>query len=115
MAELPPRWRKGLAKAGRDVAKGVALPAAYDALSASQRAIAREMYVEQQAGLCFYCKEPLDRDCPIPMPPIDWSRFPGARGFLKHPVHLHHDHDTGLTLGAVHALCNAVLWQYHGE
>lgn len=114
MAELPSRWRKGLTKAGKELAAGVALPASYDALSASQRQQARDQYVEQQAGLCFYCKEPLDGP-PIPMPPIDWSRFPGNRGFLKHPVHLHHDHDTGLTLGAVHALCNAVLWQYHGE
>jgi hypothetical protein len=28
---------------------------------------------------------------------------------------LHHCHQTGLTIGAVHAKCNAVLWQYHGE
>ena len=36
-------------------------------------------------------------------------------GFFKHPVHLQHDHDTGLTEGAVHAYCNAVLWEYFGR
>ena len=35
--------------------------------------------------------------------------------FFKYPVHLHHSHYTGMTIGAVHANCNAVLWQYHGE
>jgi hypothetical protein len=35
--------------------------------------------------------------------------------FLKYPVHLHHSHVTGLTIGAVHAYCNAVLWVYHDE
>jgi len=44
---------------------------------------------------------------------IDWDLFPP--GFLKNPVHLHHNHDTGMTIGAVHAYCNAVLWQYYGE
>lgn len=34
---------------------------------------------------------------------------------VYYPVHLHHDHKTGLTIGAVHAKCNAVLWQYYGE
>ena len=41
------------------------------------------------------------------------SLFPP--NFFKWPVHLHHSHDTGMTIGAVHARCNAVLWQYHGE
>jgi hypothetical protein len=41
------------------------------------------------------------------------SLFP--KNFLKWPVHLHHSHDTGMTIGAVHSYCNAVLWQYHNE
>ena len=44
---------------------------------------------------------------------IIWEAFPP--GFLNHPIHLQHDHDTGLTEGAVHSYCNAVLWQYHGK
>ena len=34
--------------------------------------------------------------------------------FFDHSIHLHHDHDTGMTIGAVHAHCNAVLWEYEG-
>jgi hypothetical protein len=26
---------------------------------------------------------------------------------------LHHDHETGLTLAAIHALCNAHSWHYY--
>ena len=41
---------------------------------------------------------------------IDWSLFPS--NFLKYPIHLQHNHDSGLTEGAVHAYCNAYMWQY---
>lgn len=34
---------------------------------------------------------------------------------LRYPVHLQHNHDTGMTEGAVHARCNAVMWQYLGR
>ena len=116
MAELPHGARGKLVRATREIKNtaGISLPAMYDDLTARGRAVAREAYVEQQEGLCYSCKAPLDGD-PPPMPPVDWTRFPGGRSFLKHPVHLHHCHRTGLTLGAVHALCNAVLWQYSGE
>jgi len=30
-------------------------------------------------------------------------------------MHLHHNHETDMTEGAVHAYCNAVLWQYEGK
>jgi hypothetical protein len=45
--------------------------------------------------------------------PIDRELFPP--GFFNYPVHLHHSHNSGLTIGAVHSYCNAVLWHYHGE
>jgi hypothetical protein len=45
--------------------------------------------------------------------PINQILFP--KSFFKYPVHLHHCHKTGLTLGAVHHYCNAYLWQYLGE
>lgn len=44
---------------------------------------------------------------------VNMKLFPP--NFFKHPVHLHHDHQTGMTIGAVHNHCNAVLWQYYGE
>ncbi len=43
---------------------------------------------------------------------INWKLFP--ENFLKYPIHLQHNHDTGMTEGAVHNYCNAVMWQYEG-
>lgn len=91
------------------------LPVEYDKLHWSDKKRVREQYVEEQDGKCFYCKEFLDGQPPesVTKKTINWSLFPP--NFLKHPVHLQHDHITGLTEGAVHAYCNAVLWQYHGR
>lgn len=91
------------------------LPVYYDNLLAKQKAEVRAEYIKRQDGKCFWCK------CPLHSPPpkritdkkIRWSLFPP--NFLKYPIHLQHDHDTGLTEGAVHAYCNAVMWQYHGR
>lgn len=91
------------------------LPARYDQLEWWQRRDVRNQYVQEQGGNCSHCGNPLSG------PPADkvarmnvnWRLFPD--GFRKYPVHLHHSHETGLTIGAVHNYCNAVLWQYHGE
>lgn len=91
------------------------LPVNYDNLSRAERRLVREEYIFQQNGICIFCNEPLD------MPPsllilnkkINKDLFPN--GFLNFPVHLHHDHDTGMTIGTIHARCNAVSWQYHGK
>lgn len=88
------------------------IPSRYSEISQSQRRRVREKYIELQGGKCYYCKKPLDQT-PKDNRNICWSKFP--EGFLNHPIHLHHNHRTDLTLGAVHAYCNAVLWQYHGE
>lgn len=91
------------------------LPARYDRLTPSQRKKAREIYTARQGGVCTHCNRPLNGppSRQIRLAKINWSLFP--LGFLKHPVHLHHDHRTGMTIGAVHSRCNAVLWQFHGE
>ena len=64
---------------------------------------------------CYYCGKPLlgppRKD--IAKLPIDESLFPP--GFFKHAEHLHHSHNTGMTIGVVHSYCNAVLWQYYDE
>lgn len=70
----------------------------------------REQYTMEQKGLCWYCREPLSGPSKHKGKPVNWHRFPP--NFLKWPVHLHHDHDTGLTIGAVHAYCNAVSFDY---
>jgi len=91
------------------------LPKDYTKLSTQERRILREQYVEQQDGNCLYCGCELSSAPPksITGKEIDWSLFP--ENFLRYPVHLQHDHVTGITEGAVHAYCNAVMWQYEGK
>ena len=88
------------------------LPVDYDNLNRQEKRKVREQYEFEQDYKCYYCKQDINVR-PEQTEPILWSMFP--LNFLKYPVHLHHDHTTGLTLGAVHAYCNAVLWQYEGE
>ena len=91
------------------------LPVNYTELDMSKRREVREEYVRRQKDKCFYCKEDLSKDAPtrITKKKIDWAFFPP--NFLRYPVHLQHDHETGMTEGAVHAYCNAVMWQYEGR
>ena len=89
------------------------LPVNYKALEWQERKTVREQYIDEQNGECFYCgvlltKEPTH----LKEIPIDWSLFPGGEEFLKYPVHLQHDHTTNMTEGAVHAFCNALMWNY---
>ena len=88
------------------------LPAEYSNLNWEEKKEAREKYIELQNGKCFYCGGDLntppyniimDKD-------VNWKLFP--ENFTKHPIHLQHNHDTDMTEGAVHAYCNAVMWQY---
>lgn len=92
-------------------------PVRYDDLTQSERRRVREKYVQHQQGRCAYCGRQL-HDLPemnVRHAKINWTLFPRGRGFLDYPVHLHHDRKTGLTIGAVHALCNAYMWQFLGE
>jgi len=91
------------------------LPIKYRKASIKEKREAREEYTRQQDGNCYHCEEPLSG------PPafFVWEKeinerlFP--KGFFDWPIHLHHCHKNGMTIGSVHAKCNAVLWQYHGE
>ena len=91
------------------------LPVNYDNTKPAKRRKVREAYVELQDGKCYHCKEPLTGKPSIEVGNmwVNSDLFP--KGFFRWPVHLHHSHDTGMTIGAVHSKCNAVLWQYHGE
>lgn len=91
------------------------LPANYNTLAWWEKKEVREQYAKDQGGICYYCKESLDSEAPkkITNRQINWGLFPS--NFLKYPIHLQHDHDTGLTEGAVHNYCNAVMWQYEGK
>lgn len=91
------------------------LPQDYRALTQPQRREVRLQYIQEQRGYCIHCKVPLTDPAPsgIVNSGIDRSLFPAS--FFDHPIHLHHNHTTGLTIGAVHCHCNAALWQFHGE
>ena len=91
------------------------LPINYDTSDWSLRRLTRLDYIKKQNGLCCHCGQPLDGDpsTRICNTSINEKLFPP--NFFKHLIHLHHNHETGMTIGAVHARCNAYLWQYHME
>lgn len=91
------------------------LPINYDAAHWTVRKQARDEYAKLQGGKCFHCGSDLIGNASDEMmkKKINKGLFPDS--FFKWPVHLHHCHKTGMTIGAVHNQCNAVLWQYHGE
>ena len=91
------------------------LPVKYKGLHWTEKKKVRELYIERQKGLCCHCGEPLSGNPPkgITRYSIKRSLFP--KNFFDWPIHLHHNHDTGMTIGAVHNQCNAFLWQYLGE
>ncbi len=89
------------------------LPVDYNSLDWQEKREVRELYVKKQKNKCFWCKADLSKEAPkkITSKKINWSLFP--KNFLQYPIHLQHDHDTGMTEGAVHNYCNAVMWQYY--
>jgi hypothetical protein len=92
-----------------------ALPADYRVLGPHERKAVREEYVRLQRGLCSHCGSALTGlpRADIAEKRVNKRRFPDT--FFRWPVHLHHCHKSGMTIGAVHNHCNAVLWEYHGE
>ena len=90
-------------------------PVCYVDLTPDERGKIRELYIQAQSNLCLHCNRRLDLDPPkwVTRMTINWTHFPP--NFLRFPVHLQHNHKTGLTEGAVHSYCNAVLWQYYGR
>lgn len=87
----------------------------YSQLDWRERKALREAYTRKQDYKCYYCKQPLSRDpdSTITSRKVNWRLFPP--NFLKYPIHLQHNHKTDDTEGAVHAYCNAVMWQYEGR
>lgn len=88
------------------------LPVNYNDLSFSDRKSVRQEYIRLQNNLCYFCNEPLNKPAATNKR-INRRLFPDS--FFKHPIHLHHNHETGMTIGVVHCVCNAILWQYYGE
>lgn len=91
------------------------LPVNYDNLRPSQKRVVREEYVKVQDGKCYHCGAPIEGrpSKEVLQKKVTAKFYPPS--FFNNPVHLHHNHDTGMTIGAVHCYCNAVLWEHHGE
>ena len=93
----------------------IALPVRYSQLKPGPKRAIREQYIKVQGGRCCYCNGRFDEDPPegIASKKVTPKLYP--KGFFIHPIHLHHSHVTDMTIGAVHAWCNAVLFEHHGE
>ena len=91
------------------------LPINYVRSSRAKRAQARLQYIEEQDNLCYFCKEDIHIDPPSKILEMPLSRKGYPKGFFDRPIHLHHCHMTDKTIGATHAYCNAVLFEYYGE
>lgn len=91
------------------------IPTNYSSLNREQKAHVRRLYIAKQKGMCCHCGNRLSQNpcSSIRSRKIDPSLFP--KGFFEFPIHLHHDHKTDQTIGVVHSLCNAVLWQYYNK
>ena len=91
------------------------LPVDYNTLHWFECKKVREQYIKEQNNKCFYCGCNLDESAPkrIKNKKINWELFP--ENFLKYPIHLQHNHKTGMTEGAVHNYCNAVMRQYENR
>ena len=91
------------------------LPVMYADIPPHERWAVRRAYIEQQGGKCHHCGELLINKprADILKKYVNENLFPP--NFFSSPIHLHHSHDTGFTIGVVHNYCNAVLWQYHGK
>jgi len=90
----------------------------YASLSAQQKADKRREYAVHQEGRCL-CGNPLIG--PARQDILDFLGnapdgyldrcFPGGwKAFIANPIHLDHDHATGLTRAVLHAECNAYEW-----
>ncbi len=88
------------------------LPVNYNKLNSKERKQVRLEYIKQQNNKCMYCGKSLSEEAPVHIKQkmINWNLFPP--NFLQYPIHLQHNHTTGMTEGAVHNYCNAVMWQY---
>lgn len=91
------------------------LPIKYSESDWKTRQKARDEYYKIQGGLCWFCHKSLHSSpsSEVLSYKINKSLFPPK--MFDYPIHLHHDHETDLTIGAVHAICNAYLWQYKGQ
>ena len=85
------------------------LPTKYSSLSGERLSAVKEAYICLQRERCWLCGNNL---WGLPKYIVENPKLM-ALCFNKlaeqMPYHLHHDHDTGLTLGVTHAECNIII------
>lgn len=84
------------------------LPTKYSSLSGERLAVVKEAYICLQRERCWLCGGNLYE---LPNHVVDNPNLIGlcsSQLAEQHPLHLHHNHDTGLTLGVAHAECNII-------
>jgi len=84
------------------------LPIKYSSLSGERLSAVKEAYTCLQRERCWLCGNNL---WDLPKYIVENPKLMGLCGnqLAEHsPLHLHHDHDTGLTLGVTHAECNII-------
>lgn len=91
----------------------IKLPTLYDKLSPSEKRMVRQEYIRRQNNKCYLCNDDIYKPPNVDDIKITPKLYP--KNFFDYPIHLHHSHETGLTIGVVHAKCNAILWEYGGE
>ena len=91
------------------------LPVNYDIIIPRERRMVREEYVRVQEGKCYYCGGILSSPPPKRIISMRINRNLSPVNFFDWPIHPHHDHNTKMTVGAVHCYCNAVMWMYEGK
>lgn len=91
------------------------LPVNYNSLDWLQKRAVREQYVKLQGGKCAHCGNDLGGPPSEKITKLWINRKLFPPSFFRWPLHLHHDHDTEMTIGTVHNTCNAVLWQYEAK
>jgi hypothetical protein len=84
------------------------LPINYYLTDWRQHREAREEYEKRQQGKCCadFCglllsSFPEAIKVKYPISAKDWQRFPTAEHFIDYPKHLHHNHDTGMTIRSI--------------
>jgi len=97
------------------MAETIKLPVNYRDTHYSNRKLIREEYTKIQKGKCWYCGAQLSGSPHKDMASRSINKKLFPKGFFNYPIHLHHSHETGMTIGSVHNHCNAILWQYYGE
>lgn len=84
------------------------LPTKYSSLSGERLSAVKDAYICLQRERCWLCGDNLYE---LPKYIVDNPNYMGLcynQLAEQTPLHLHHNHDTGLTLGVAHAECNII-------